>query len=109
MFEVECDGYAEVNATYDLGYASGNTEQAAPQQDQILTGAGGYWDSSGLHLGPVHLDSPVVSDARISIDGTDVNIGFLFYSNRAQDNPTRFRVNLLYIPGAWCDRAHEDH
>jgi hypothetical protein len=41
----------------------------------------------------------VVSDARISIDGTDVNIGFLFYSNRAQDNPHTVQgVSLLFIP-----------
>ena len=99
VFEVECEGYAEVNATYDLGYASGNTEQAAPQQDQVLTGAGGYWDSSDFTWDEFTWDSPVVSDARISIDGTDVNIGFLFYSNRAQDNPHTVQgVNLLYIP-----------
>ena len=99
VFEVECEGYAEVNATYDLGYASGNTEQAAPQQDQILTGAGGYWDSSDFTWDQFTWDSPVVSDARISIDGTDVNIGFLFYSNRAQDDSHTVQgVNLLYIP-----------
>jgi hypothetical protein len=99
VFEVACEGFARVNATYDLGYADGNVEQAAPQQDQVMTGAGGYWDALNFFWDQFTWDSPVVSDAQLSIDGTDVNIGFLFYSSRAQDDPHIVSgVTLLYTP-----------
>lgn len=99
VFEVECEGYAEVNATYDLGYANSGVSQAAVQQDQTLIGGGGYWDSSTFNWDSFVWDAPVVADAQISIDGTDVNIGFLFYSKRAQDDPHVIQgVNLLFTP-----------
>jgi hypothetical protein len=45
-------------------------------------------------------DTPVVNSADVSLDGTENNIGFLFYSNRAQDDPHTVLqgVNLLYTP-----------
>jgi hypothetical protein len=88
-----------VNASYDLGYASGLVEQAAPQADQTLIGAGGYWDSLGLTWDQFTWDSPVVRNADLSIDGTETNIAFLFYSSRAQDNShTVSGVSLLFTP-----------
>jgi hypothetical protein len=97
VFEVKCDGYCEVNATYDLGYATSNVAQAAVQQDQQLIGAGGYWGQ--FIWDEFTWDAPVVADAQISIDGIETNIGFLFYSNRAQDDShTLSGINLLYTP-----------
>ena len=39
----------------------------------------------------------MVESADLSIDGTDTNVSFLFYSKRAQDDPHVVTgVNLLY-------------
>jgi hypothetical protein len=96
-FEVKCDGFARVNITYDLGYATPAVEPAATQLDQDLLGAGGYWDQ--FTWDEFNWDSPVVNETRISIDGTEKNISFLFYSNRAQDDSHTVQgVNLLYTP-----------
>jgi hypothetical protein len=96
-FEVKCDGFARVNISYDIGYGTPLTEPAAAQLDQDIIGAGGYWDQ--FTFDEFTWDAPVVSDARISIDGTEKNISFLFYSNRAQDDSHTVQgVNLLYTP-----------
>jgi hypothetical protein len=97
VFEVNCDGYAEVNATYDLGYATPNVSPAAVQEDQALVGAGGYWGQ--FTWDQFTWDTGLISDAQISIDGTETNIAFLFYSNRAQDDSHSVQgVNLLFTP-----------
>lgn len=97
VFEVACDGYAQVNATYDLQYADPSAEPAAVQQDQVLLGAGGYWDQ--VNWDQFTWDAPVVADAQLSIDGSANNINFLFYSNRNQDDPHVVQgVSLVYTP-----------
>lgn len=97
FFEVECDGYAEVNVTYDLGYASPDIQPAGPQQDQDLVGAGGYWDQVTWDV--FTWDSAVVTTAQISIDGWANNINFLFQSSRAEDDPHTVQgVSLQYVP-----------
>ena len=97
VFEVECDGYALVNVTYDLGYGSVDVEPAAVQLDQALLGAGGYWDQ--FTWDEFTWDAAVVADAQIAIDGTQNNISFLFYSNRNQDDPHVVQgVSLLWTP-----------
>lgn len=97
VFEVKCDGFARVNISYDIGYGTPLTDPAAVQQDQNILGAGGYWDQ--FTWDQFTWDAPVVSSDRISIDGTETNISFLFYSNRAQDDSHTVQgVNLLYTP-----------
>lgn len=97
VFEVKCDGFARVNINYDIGYASPDISPPAVQIDQNILGSGGYWDQ--FTWDQFTWDSPVVSDAQISIDGTEKNISFLFYSSRAQDDPHTIQgVNLLYTP-----------
>jgi hypothetical protein len=97
IFEIKCDGYASVNATYDLGYATPNVTPAAAQSDQALAGAGGYWGQ--FTWDAFTWDTQLVADAQISIDGTENNIAFLFYSNRAQDASHVVQgVTLLYSP-----------
>lgn len=83
VFEVTCEGYSVVNATYDLGYGTPDVGPIAVQQSQTLQGEGGYWDQ--FTWDAFTWDSPLVSNAELSIDGAETNIGFLFYSNRAQD------------------------
>jgi len=96
-FEVKCDGFARVNISYDIGYGTPLTEPSATQQDQNIFGAGGYWDQ--FTWDQFTWDTPVVSSSSVSIDGTETNISFLFYSNRAQDDSHTVQgVNLLYTP-----------
>ena len=97
VFEVQCDGYSRVNATYDLGYANPQVTPPGPQPDQTLLGNGGYWDQ--FIWDEFTWDTMMVADAQLSLDGAENNIGFLFYSKRAQDNPHVIQgVNLLYSP-----------
>jgi hypothetical protein len=97
IFEVQCEGFSKVNISYDLGYANPLSETPAAQSDQQLQGVGGYWDQ--LTWDQFTWDSPIVANADISLDGTENNIAFLFYSNRAQDDSHVCQgVNLLYTP-----------
>jgi hypothetical protein len=97
VFEVESEGYARVNATYDLGYGSPDVSAAATQDDQAILGAGSYWDQ--FNWDDFIWDAPVVANAYLSIDGTENNISFMFYSSRNQDDPHTVQgVNLQYVP-----------
>lgn len=98
IFEVSSEGLSRVNVTYDIGYATPETNSAAVQLDQNLVGAGGYWDQS-IVWDEFVWDSPVVQEASLSIDGCEKNISFLFYSNSAEDSPHIISgVSLLYTP-----------
>lgn len=96
-FEIECDGFASVNVTYDLGYGNQDVEPAVVQVDQEMLGEGGYWDQ--FDWDAFSWDAQVVSSMQLSIDGAENNISFLFYSSRAQDDShTVTGVNLQYVP-----------
>ena len=97
VFEVQTEGYASVNVTYDLGYANPNVQQGAPQPNLNLVGAGGYWDE--FTWDKFTWDTQVFATPSISIEGTEKNITFLFYSNRAQDKPhTVTGCSVSYTP-----------
>lgn len=97
IFEVECEGFSMVNISYDIGYANPDTQPSAVQQDKLLTGAGGYWDQ--FTWDQFSWDSQIVTNADLSLDGSENNIAFLFYSKRAQDDSHVVQgVNLLYTP-----------
>lgn len=97
IFEVSSEALSRVNIAYYIGYATPETSVAAPQQDQNILGAGGFWDQ--FTWDRFVWDSPVVQEASISIDGTEKNISFLFYSNSAEDSPHIVSgVSLLYTP-----------
>ena len=83
VFEVAVDGYSQVNISYDLGYGNPNVQPSAPTTDQVLSGGGGYWEQ--FTWDQFNWDAAIVSTPTLSIDGTEKNIGLLFYTNRAQD------------------------
>ena len=83
VFEVAVEGFSRVNITYDLGYANPLVQPAAPTPDIALAGNGGYWDQ--FVWDSFTWDAQYVANPVLSIDGTERNIGLLFYSNRAQD------------------------
>ena len=58
-------------------------QPSAPNADLALAGAGGYWDQ--FTWDQFTWDSQFVNQPALAIDGTEKNIGLLFYSNRAQD------------------------
>lgn len=94
-FDVRAYGYAKVNITYDLGYANQDAQQSATRPDTTITGAGGYWDQ--FTWDQFTWDTQVVTTSTISVEGSSTNIAFLFYSNRAQDQPHVIQaVSLAY-------------
>lgn len=83
VLEVKATGFARVNMAYDLGYATPNINAAAALPDQVMTGGGGYWDQFTWEQ--FTWDSAVIEQPSIPLEGTEKNISFLFYGNRAQD------------------------
>jgi hypothetical protein len=60
-------------------------------------GQGGYWDQFTYES--FTWDQPFINEQSISLDGTEKNISFLFYSNRAQDVSHTFQgVSVHYTP-----------
>ena len=85
VLEMSVESYAQVNIAYDFGYGNPNVQPSAPVADTMLIGAGGYWDS--FTWDQFTWDAQFISNPTIQINGTEKNISFLFYSNRAQDKP----------------------
>lgn len=97
VFELVCEGYTQINISYDLGYANPDANQPDTTADQKLNGAGGFWDQ--FTWDGFVWDTPIVNQADVSLDGAENNIAFIAYSNRAQDDPHTLQgVNLLYTP-----------
>lgn len=97
IFDVKTTGYARVNVSYDLGYANPDAQPSAVRPDTNLTGAGGYWDQ--FTWDQFTWDTQVVTTASISVEGSAKNIGFLFYTNRAQDKPITVQgITVTYTP-----------
>ncbi|MFZ6757973.1 hypothetical protein ACO0K9_12260 [Undibacterium sp. Ji50W] len=97
VFEVVVDGFAKVNISYDLGYGNPAVLPSAPQSDTALSGGGGYWDQ--FNWDQFNWDAAYVSSPSLSIDGTEKNIGLLFYSNRSQDQSHTLQgVTLMSTP-----------
>lgn len=95
VFEVKSEGFSQVNATYDLGYSSPDVAPAAIQSDLAIVGSGGYWDS--FTWDNFTWDTQVNSTPKMSIEGTEKNISFLFYSRRAQDQAHLLTgISLMY-------------
>lgn len=83
VLEALVASYSQVTISYDLGYGSPDVQSSAPTPAQALTAAGGYWDSFGWDR--FTWDSQAVLNPSLSLEGTERNISFVFYSNRAQD------------------------
>ena len=83
ILEVKAEGYSRVNMSYDLGYATPNITAPSYPTDQLMTGGGGYWDQ--FTWDQFTWDAAVIEQPKISLEGTEKNISFLFYSNRTQD------------------------
>lgn len=97
VLELTVDSYARVNISYDIGYGSPDAAAAATQADQELIGTGGYWDQ--FNWDEFSWDSAVVNSPSISVEGTEKNIGLIFYSNRAQDGSHTLQgCTLLFTP-----------
>lgn len=95
--EIVADGYAQVNVSYDFGYGNPEAQPSPQVANNVLLGAGGYWDQVTWDL--YTWDSPFVSSMTTSIDGTETNISMLYYSNRYQDQPhTISGLTLISTP-----------
>jgi hypothetical protein len=102
IFEVKPEGFSSVTIGYDLGYATPNVLSPVQSLSNQILG-GGFWDQ--FYWDNFTWDAPVVSSVNMTLDGTEKNISFLFYSNRAQDKSHTVQgVTLLYTPRR-LDRA----
>lgn len=82
VFEIKPYGLSKVDINYDLGY--GNPDVVSPVGiTNSAVYAGGYWDQ--FTWDSFTWDAKTFNDLSISLTGTEKNISFLFYSNRAQD------------------------
>ena len=96
IFEVKPEGYSSVTVGYDLAYAT-NDIMAPVQTTSNQIFGGGFWDQ--FYWESFTWDTPLVNSINLSLDGTEKNISFLFYSNRAQDKSHTVQgVTLLYTP-----------
>lgn len=82
VIEARVVAYAQVAVSYDLGYGSPDVLPSTIQP-VALSGAGGYWEQ--FIFDQFAWDAQIITDANLSIDGTEKNISLLFYSMRAQD------------------------
>jgi hypothetical protein len=96
IFEALSNGYANVKVSYELGYGSLGVASSDISDYQMM-GQGGYWDQFTYES--FTWDQPFINEQSISLDGTEKNISFLFYSNRAQDVSHTFQgVSVHYTP-----------
>lgn len=96
VFEVKTEGYSTAQVAYDLGYANPDVN-SSPLTDISLVGAGGYWDQ--VTWDQFTWDASVVSTPKVSMNGTETNASFLFYSMTPKDKPHTVQgVTLEYIP-----------
>lgn len=96
IFEVKPEGYSSVTVGYDLAYAT-NDIMAPVQTTSNQIFGGGFWDQ--FYWESFTWDTSLVNSINLSLDGTEKNISFLFYSNRAQDKSHTVQgVTLLYTP-----------
>ena len=96
VFEAKSYGYSAVNIGYELGYASPDVlSPVGITNSQIF--AGGFWDQ--FTWDQFTWDAKVFTDISMPLTGTEKNISFLFYSNRAQDSKHTLQgVTILYTP-----------
>jgi len=89
--------YAQVNITYDLGYGNPNVLPSAASNNRVVNGGGGYWDQVIWDV--FTWDAQIVSTTTLALAGTEKNISYLFYSNRAQDMSHVLQgVTTVYSP-----------
>lgn len=85
VLELYVQIFAKVNIGYDLGYGNLDVQPSAAVPDTALLGNGGPWDK--FTWDQFVWDAQSVQNPSLSIEGTEKNIGFIFYGNRAQDYP----------------------
>jgi hypothetical protein len=96
VFEVKPYGYSKININYDLGYANPDVMPPEGISNSAIF-AGGFWDQ--VTWDQFTWDAKVFADISMSLTGTEKNISFLFYSNRAQDKKhTVHGLTLSYSP-----------
>lgn len=94
--ELRTTGFAKINVGYDIGYGSMDT---LPPDGFINNAvlAGGFWEQ--FTWDNFTWDSAVISEISVALNATGKNIGFLFYSSRAQDRSHTIQgLTLQFTP-----------
>lgn len=96
VFDIKPYGYSKVDISYDLGYANPNVSPPLAVTNNAFFG-GGFWDQ--FTWDQFTWDAKTIADISMSLTGTEKNISFLFYSNRAQDTKhTVHGLTISYTP-----------
>ena len=96
VFDIKPYGYSKVDISYDLGYANPNVSPPLAVTNNAFFG-GGFWDQ--FTWDQFTWDAKTIADISMSLTGTEKNISFLFYSNRAQDTKhTVHGLTIAYTP-----------
>lgn len=96
VFEVKATGYCQVQISYDLGYGTITTNQGV-QTTKTMIGGGGYWDQ--FTWDQFTWDAQIIETQSLSIEGTEKNISFIIYNNRAQDQSFTVQgISLMFTP-----------
>ena len=96
VLEVKPFGFSKIDISYDLGYASPDVAPPTTFTNKSIYG-GGYWDQ--FYWESFTWDARIYNTVSLSLTGTEKNISFLFYSNRAQDSKHVVQgITLTYSP-----------
>jgi hypothetical protein len=96
VLEVKPYGFSKVDIGYDLGYGNPDVSPPETKSNNNIIG-GGYWDQ--FTWDQFTWDTKTFNEISVSLTGTENNIGFLFYSNRAQDARHCVQgVTIMYTP-----------
>lgn len=96
VFDIKPYGYSKVDISYDLGYANPSVSPPLAVTNNAFFG-GGFWDQ--FTWDQFTWDAKTIADISMSLTGTEKNISFLFYSNRAQDTKhTVHGLTISYTP-----------
>ena len=96
VFELKAYGLSKVDISYDLGYGSPDILAPVTQTNNAAF-SGGFWDQ--FIFEQFTWDAKTIADISVALYGTEKNISFLFYSNRAQDKKHTVQgVTILFTP-----------
>ena len=97
ILETTVENYASLRISYELGYGTTEVAGLGTMPDNVLVGAGGYWDQ--FTWDQFTWDTQYLANPSLSLDGVEKSISLIFYSSRAQDGPHILQgVTILNTP-----------
>lgn len=96
VMEVEGNGYASFNFSYELGYASTDIPQPSPKSKELSLSTL-YWDS--FTWDSFYWDGRTLEPTELDMSGTAENVSLIVRGSSDYDVPTKFSGAIVrYIP-----------